>query len=155
MRHEQHTLELLNVHDVGEDDSPLPEITIRYTGAHPNLRDRLTGDGDDPIDQHDIDISFRFQDTPDDPDAAGVIGITNRVTGDYIAEVNLDASDMLAFVTAARRHSERHEDTARYRVTITIDDEPATTYEKRTLLVYSEEGELLRQDSLIPSGVEI
>lgn len=83
------------------------------------------------------------------------MAITNRMTGEFILELNVPAAEILEFVSAARRYAERTDDAVRYRARVVADGEPLADFEKRTLLVYSNEGELLRQQSLIPSGVEI
>jgi hypothetical protein len=84
-----------------------------------------------------------------------VVALTDRVTGDYVLEINVVAEDVLPFITAARRYGEKTGDAARYRLRLLADGDEVAAYEKGTLLVYSSDGELLRQHSLIPSGVEI
>jgi len=99
-------------------------------------------------------VAFRLREplsTADDSE--GVVGVTNRYTGDFILELNETATDVLPFIHAAR-DSAGDED-ARYRVEIDVDGERLVTYDKHTFLVYDHEGNLLRNESLIPSGVEL
>ena len=63
------------------------------------------------------------------------------------------AASVLDIVETARGGSDDHE--ACYRVVVRQGDEDVAVYEKETLLVYDDDGNLLRQHSLIPSGVEL
>jgi hypothetical protein len=81
--------------------------------------------------------------------------VTNRVTGEFVLELNADADAVLEFIDAARAYGKTTDDDVRYRVELSIDGEPLTEYGKSTLLVYDVDGNLLRQHSLIPSGVEL
>ncbi|GAB3672208.1 DUF5793 family protein [Halopiger thermotolerans] len=121
------------------------------------LRERLTGPEGDVLDADETDVALRLQE-PLGNDTDGVVSVTNRVTGEFILELNEDADDVLQFIRAARGYGEdATEDEGRYTVEITLEDEdePFVTYDKRTFLVYDDEGSLLRQHSLIPSGVEL
>lgn len=156
MRREQFSPDITNVAWLDDDDDPSkPTLTVGFDGSASSLRDRLLDTDGELLESEAIDVSFRLQGRHDDPEAAGVVALTSRHTGDYVLELNVDADEILTFVRAARRYGERRNDAGRYHVEIVIDDEPIVTYDKRTLLVYSRDGELLRQHSLIPSGVEI
>ena len=155
MRREQFTVEFSDASWVGTDADPTkPTLTVTIDGDAEPLAERLSA-GDGLREAAEIDIGFRLQDQPERRGADGVVSVTDRLTGDYVLELNADADSMLSFIRAARRFGERSDENGRYRVLIRTDDAEIATYEKRTLLVYSEEGELLRQHSLIPSGVEI
>jgi len=101
-------------------------------------------------------VAYRLQTSLDD-DATGVVSVTNRITGDFVLELNEDADDVLKFIRAARRYGEHDPDSdgRYYDVRIHIEGDELVTYDKRTFLVYNEEGNLLRNHSLIPSGVEL
>ena len=156
MRRDYFTLEVSNVdwaHDGGEPAKPT--VTIDFEGPAESLRERLTG-GDDLLSAEEVDAALRLQ--PDDAEieASGVVSVTNRVTGDFVLELDEEADDVLRFIRAARRYGEETgDDDGRYHVEIRIDGDPVVEYDKRTFLVYNEEGNLLRKDSLIPSGVEL
>lgn len=156
MRREYFSLDVTNVDWVGTDDDPAkPTLTITFEGSETTLRDQLRDADGEILDASETDVNFRLQGSLDDEDSAGVVAVTNRITGDFVCELNVDAEDVFAFITAARRYGEQTDEDARYQAIIRIDDTPIVTYDKETLLVYSEEGELLRQHSLIPSNVEI
>lgn len=156
MRREQFTLEVLHVEWVDEDTDPeQPVLSITFDGDKSTIKPRLTASDGAILDDQTIDISIRLQDAPENATPGGVIAVTNREIGEYIAEINVDMEEMLTFITAARRYGESTDDIARYAARINTDDGTIASFEKRTLLVYSNDGELLRQHSLIPSGVEI
>jgi len=150
MRRDYVTLELSHV---DRDGDRLPTAVLRYDGPTDLLEERLTDAGGDPLDRERIDVAFRLQ-TADD-DATGVFSLTNRVTGEFVVEVNADAESVRDLVDAARRDDDPDDAEGCYRVVVSRGGDEVASYEKRTLLVYDDEGGLLRQHSLIPSGVEL
>ncbi|MFW5937399.1 MAG: DUF5793 family protein [Halanaeroarchaeum sp.] len=156
MRRDYFTLSVSNVDWVdAEGDPRLPTVEIDFQGPETTLRSRFTDDEGTPLEANDTDVAFRLQTPVDDPEAAGVVSVTNRLTGDFILEMNADVADVLAFITAARRYAEATDGDARYRVVVDFDGEHFVTYEKSTFLVYNQDGDLMRSNSLIPSGVEL
>ncbi|WP_265111163.1 DUF5793 family protein [Halosolutus halophilus] len=156
MRREHFTLDVSNVDWVETDGEPeKPSVSIDFTGPATELRERLTGPDGDVLDAAETDTALRLQE-PLGNDTAGVVSVTNRITGEYVLELNEAAEDVLRFIRAARGYGEdATEDEGRYEVEITLDDEPFVTFDKRMFLVYDDDGNLLRQHSLIPSGVEL
>ena len=157
MRRDYFELDVENVNWVDEGGDPeKPTVYIDFRGPEDTFRERLTEAGDDVLDAGQTDVAFRLQDPLDDPDAFGVVGVTNRITGDFILELNEDAADVLKFIRAAREYGQATGDRdGRYQVEISIGGEEIVTYEKSTFLVYDNEGHLIRRESLIPSGVEL
>jgi hypothetical protein len=159
MRREHFDLDVTDIDWVDADGDPRqPLVCIDFRGPESLLLDRLTGSEEDPLPAEETDVAFRLQGDPDEGegDARGVVGVTNRVTGEFILELNEAASDVLTFIRAAREYGRRADDgDGSYRVELRIDGEPLTAYEKNTFLVYDAEGSLLRGESLIPSGVEL
>jgi hypothetical protein len=148
MRRDYFTLDATRV-----DSEGVPTVHIEFEGPDGQLRDRLTHDGEF-LDAGELDVAYRLQ-TPVDDDATGVVAVTNRLTGEYILELNADADDVLRFIAAARERQADGDDEARYRVEVSVDGEDMVDYEKQVFLVYDVEGGLLRGRSLIPSGVEL
>ena len=139
-----------------ESDRPDgPTLVIEFDGPAETAAGRLEGVEGDPLDADQIDVSFRFTTAVDAEDTAGVLGVTDRVTGDFLLEVNADADDVLSFVRTARRREEREEGDGQYTVAVVASDDAVATYEKATFLVYNRDGDLLREKSLIPGGVEL
>ena len=156
MRRDYFTLEVSNIDWVEDDREPAkPTVLIDFEGPATTLRERLTGIDDELLDAEETDVAFRLQ-APLDSDAAGVVSVTNRITGDFVLELNEDADDVLKFIRAARRYGENDPDSdGRYEVRIRLDGDELVADDKRTFLVYNDEGNLLRNHSLIPSGVEL
>jgi hypothetical protein len=157
MRRDYFTLEVDNVDWVETDGSPSkPTVTVDFEGPASTLRERLTAPDDELLDAEETDVAYRLQGGLDDEDARGVVSVTNRVTGDYVLELNEDADDVLQFITAAREYgTESDDEDGQYAITIIIDGEEVATYQKNAFLVYDADGDLMRQHSLIPSGVEL
>lgn len=157
MRRDYFTLDVRGVDWVETDGEPAtPTVDIDFEGPAEELEDRLTDFEGDPLDASQTDAALRLQGGIDDEDARGVVSVTNRVTGDFILELNEQAGNVLRFIKAARAYGkEAGTDDGRYSVVIRIDGDPVVTYDKSTFLVYDSEGNLLRQHSLIPSGVEL
>ena len=155
MRREHFTLDVSNVDWVETGgDARKPSVTIDFSGPESVLRERLTGPDGNVLDAAETDAALRLTGSSDD-DGDAVVSVTNRVTGDFILELNVDASYVLRFIRAARGYGERGDGDGKYEVSIDLDGDPFVTYDKRTFLVYDEDGSLLRSQSLIPSGVEL
>jgi hypothetical protein len=156
MRRDHFELAAHNIDWVETGDPPAePRVVIDFDGPKETLTDRLTGPSGDLLDESETDVTFRLQDPLDDPDAAGVVSVTDRITGEFLLELNEDADDVLRFVRAAREYGQSTDDSGRYSVVIRIDGDTVATYSKSTFLVYDANGSLLRSKSLIPSGVEL
>ena len=124
-----------------------PAVALTFDGPAGTLAERLPDDNIPAAE--DVDVVLRLQGPVDDAETVGVLSLTRRLTGEYLLEVNAEAAGLLEVVSAAREA----ENTYVVR-TERPADEPVV-YGKETLLVYDEEGSLLRQHSLIPSGVEL
>lgn len=158
MRREHFDLDVRNLDWVNADGEPeQPIARIDFSGPAEELIDRLTGVDGTALDSEAIDVAFRLRDPFDDTDdTTGVVGVTNRLTGEFIFETNEDAEDVFEFIHAAREYGQSTDATdARYRIRLSLADGKTMTYDKGTFLVYDDEGELLRSQSLIPSGVEL
>jgi hypothetical protein len=156
MRRDYFELEVENVDWLEAGDEPAkPTVHIDFHGPEELLRERLTSPDGESLEASETDVTFRLHEDRADPEATGVVAVTNRLTGDFVLELNERAADVLTFIRAAREYGESDDDDGRYRVHISIDDDRVVSYDKRTFLVYDAEGNLLRQDSLIPSGVEL
>ncbi|MFB6195867.1 MAG: DUF5793 family protein [Haloplanus sp.] len=157
MRRDHFELEAHDVDWVDTGDPPAePRVVIDFHGPKETLTDRLRDAEGDLLDAAETDVTFRLQDSLDDPDATGVVSVTDRITGEFLLELNAEAEDVLRFVRAAREYGQSTDgDGGKYEVTLRIDGDTVATYSKSTFLVYDAEGSLLRSKSLIPSGVEL
>jgi len=137
---------------VSSEEPTEPTLTVEYDGPQETLTEQLTDTAGELFVAEDVDAAFRLQEDRDADDATGVFSLTNRITGAYLLEVNADADTVLSLVDAAR---DRGEDDASYRIRIERAESDPIRYQMDALLVYDSEGDLLRQHSLIPSGVEL
>lgn len=157
MRRDYFSLNVSNVDWVEENGDPAqPTVTIDFDGPATTLRERLTGPDGNGLDAEETDVAYRLRSSLDEDDAEGVVSVTNRITGEFILELNQEADDVLQFIRAARRYGEHNpDDDGRYFVQLLVDDEVLFEQHKNTFLVYNESGNLLREHSLIPSGIEL
>ncbi|WP_122088308.1 DUF5793 family protein [Halalkalicoccus subterraneus] len=156
MRRDYFTLDVRGVDWVEEGGSPsTPTVVIDFEGPADELEERLTGFDGELLSAGQTDVALRLQGDVDEEGTVGVVSVTNRVTGDFVLELNETASDVLRFIRAARAYGKEADSDERYRVDILVNGEELVTYDKSTFLVYDREGSLLRQHSLIPSGVEL
>jgi hypothetical protein len=139
----------------GEPEKPTVHIDATATEAANLLANRLTDADESVLAAADMDIAVRLLEHPEDEETTGVVSVTDRLTGEFILELNENADDVLSFITAARKYGEQSDADGRYAVHITADGETLAEFEKTTFLVYNEDGDLLRRHSLIPSGVEL
>ncbi|MBX0285523.1 DUF5793 family protein [Haloarcula salinisoli] len=128
-------------------DDGIPTIAIEYTGPSGGLRDRLTETAEATLDSSELDVAVRHQADSED----GVLSLTDRLTGEFIFEVAAPVEAVDTLVSAAQRHDGDGE----YEVRLTDSNGKSLVYEKSTLLVYDEGGNLLRSRSLIPGSVEL
>lgn len=145
MRRDHFTLNTTNTDPDATDE---PTLHIAYDGPAGNLTARLQDDTGQLPSSDDVDATFRLQDSLDD-DATGVFSLARRLTGEYLLEVDTDVGSIVDLVEAARDAG------GHYRIRIERPGASTVTLQLETLLVYDEEGGLRRQNSLIPSGVEL
>lgn len=145
MRRDHFTLAVTNIDSPSDDP---PTVVLTYEGPAGNLTAHLAADGELPVGDE-VDVAFRLHDAIDADDSSGVFSLTHRLTGQYFLEANAPTEDVLALVDTAR------EDDGSYRIRIERSGAEDIVLDKETLLVYDPEGSLLRQDSLIPGGVEL
>jgi hypothetical protein len=126
-----------------------PTITIQYDGPEADLQSALRDDAGELLPAEALDVTCRLLEAG--TTGGCVLGLTHRLTGEFLLEVNADAPAVLDLVDAARSNGDEDET---YRVQVT-SEETDRSYDKDTLLVYDGEGNLLRGRSLIPSGVEL
>lgn len=147
MRRDYFTLRVEGTNTVAEP----PTVRIAYEGPTDELRRRLRTNDGGWVDASEIDVTYRFRETLDGDDE-GVFAITNRITGEYILELNSPSDRLLELAAVA---NEREDGEFGFRIEIDADGERLVSFETSTFLVYDTDGELLRQHSLIPSGVEL
>ncbi|WP_181692519.1 DUF5793 family protein [Natronomonas sp. LN261] len=148
MRRDYFTLEAAGV---TADEPDQPVISVAYEGPTEEFEERLQRGGG-RLDGEAVDVTYRLRDPLEAETPMGVFAVSDRVTGEYVLELNAEAEPIIAVTDAAGGEAE----SGQYRLVIETDDGTRlAAYDKSTLLVYDGDGELLRERSLIPSGVEI
>jgi hypothetical protein len=128
-----------------------PVVTVGFDGPDGLLRERLTDASGESLDADELDVSFRLREPMAD-DADGVLAVSDHYTGEFLFELNATADVVLGLVAAARECDD--DDDGSFRLLV----DHATTLldvDVDTLLVYDENGGLLRRHSLVSSGVEL
>jgi len=149
MRRDYFTIDARNL-----DTSGVPTVAINFEGPTEQLVERLTHADGEPLASDEVDVAFRLQ-GPVDEQPEGVVAVTNRITGEFVLELNADSDDVLRFIEAAREYGKQGDESHRYRIQVSIDSDQLLEQQKGTFLVYDANGDLLRHHSLIPSGVEL
>lgn len=144
----------LTVDGVATEAPERPVVTITYEGPDDQLESRLTKGGT-LLSEEEVDAAFRLKESLDTEAPEGVIALADRMTGEYVLELNASANPVFEFIEAAREFGKEHDPEHRYRIVLETSEGHLVTYDKSTLLVYDAEGGLLRSESLIPSGVEL
>ena len=155
MRRDYFTLQLEDTAWAEDSGDPLkPVIAIDFDGPS-EFESRVRNATGAPLAAEELDVAYRLTGPAGEEDTTGVLSLTNRLTGEFILEVNASPQTMDRLVSAARTYEQETDDDGRYRIRLTDHGEGVFFHDKRTLLVYDSEGGLLRQRSLIPSGVEL
>jgi hypothetical protein len=147
MRRDHFTLSAEHLDGQSDDE---PTLVVSYSGPPGTLTARLEAETGTPPSGDDVDASFRLLPDDDGADGAGVFGMSRRLTGDFVLEANANAEDIFALVDAAREADE-----TAYRIRLERPGAQPLVLDMEALLVYDDGGSLLRQQSLIPSGVEL
>lgn len=153
MRHDSRELVVHADDRNGDAPSERPTLSVHCHGETDAIRTRLTGGGEG-LTGNDLDVAFRFQ-TREGDTATGVLSLADRTTGTFIVEVPTDAEPIVELVRAARQYGDAATTDTTYTIRLLLDNNPVLAAEKRTLLVYSTDGTLLRHHSLIPADVEV
>jgi hypothetical protein len=136
-----------------EASDGLPEVVLAFDGPSNLLEERLAApSGETTLSAEEIDVTFRYTTPIEADEPTGVLSLTDRLTGEFVLETNAAADTIKTVIEAARDRTD--EAGVCYRVEINADEE-VIAYEKATLLVYDADGDLRRECSLIPGGVEL
>ena len=130
-----------------------PVATVEFDGPEGLLDERLTDESGAPIDADSVDVSYRLREPMAD-DASGVFALSDRYTGEFRFELDAVAEDVLDLVGAAREYDDEEGGQFRF-VVRRHGDTTVLDIDVDTLLVYDENGGLLRRHSLVSSGVEL
>ncbi|MFB6086598.1 MAG: DUF5793 family protein [Halodesulfurarchaeum sp.] len=138
----------------GAETSPLPTLRLQYDGPSADLRDGLEGGDGTALEESDVDVSLRLMDELDEVDR-GVLAVSDRLTGDYVCECNVETGRLLEFLEATKRRASAVDGPPKYRIQFVAESTPLRTFEMDTFLVYAASGELRESESLLPNGVQL
>lgn len=156
MRREEFTLETRHVDpESGAETAPLPTLRLEFDGPAAELRSAFEGADGTPLSESDLDVSLRLTSPFEATDPDGVLAVTNRLTGDFVCELNVATGRIFEFLAAAKRRGAAVDGSPRFRVQFFAEGSPVRTNELDTFLVYTESGDLRESESLLPSSVEL
>ena len=155
MQHDQFRFTFTNTErtdDASETDQPL--LRIECAESRENLSTKFATRVRDGMDTADIEISLRYL-RPSTETETGVLALTNSITGEYILECEGDTKPLPEFLQTARESVNHTDGRPQYTVEIRAPDEVMARFKTDLLRVYDGTGTLMRQDSLIPSDIEL
>lgn len=131
-----------------------PVLHLGFSGHSEELIDQLpnTGTGNEYPD--DIDVAIQLRTSPDDSNATGVLAVSDRLTGEYLLELEVAAERIFAFVRCVHEYADATGDEVGYIVSLDAEDGTAMEFQKHVLLVRMTNGDLYRSRSLIPPWVD-
>lgn len=100
------------------------------------------------------DVTFRLQAEQDGLNVDGILGVANS-RGEYIVECEGHGGQVLEIVDVANQYADRLNDVGRYELWIEAKDGLIKRWVEVALILYSAEAEILREQSLIPPGLDI
>lgn len=149
------TLTLTNVDWLQNESAPrMPCLEMQIDGPKEMVVKRLQAPDEDPYEPQNIDVFYRHQ-AVEPPVESGVLSLADRLTGAYILEIPTSPHLIEKLVYAVQQYGKRREASPQFEMKIQIEDRQLASFSKDTLLIYGTDDVLLRERSLIPSGIEI
>ncbi|MFW6436532.1 MAG: DUF5793 family protein [Halococcoides sp.] len=127
-------------------DRGRPVVAIEYDGPRERLLDRVDSVTTAPIGPDDLELAIRPAPATK---GAAVLAITGTATGAYLLETPVDHNAFEAVTTSAR---DRGVETVAV-VIRPIEGDPVE-FDTRTILLYDDAGQIRRDRSLVPGGVQ-
>lgn len=149
------TVTLTNVDWLDSGQQPqIPCLHSQFGGSEEKLADRFRAPDGGHYTPDEIDIFYRHQST-EPPVESGVLGLADRLTGEYILEMTTSPQLIEKLIYAVKQYGKRTDTTPQYQIDLRTETDQLATLKNDTLLVYGTDEPLLRRQSLIPSGIEI
>jgi hypothetical protein len=149
------TLNTDNTDWVDNNDSPqVPMLKISFDGSSSECWDYL---GENSLVRRmpaRVDVTFRLQARQDGFNVDGILGVADS-RGEYIVECEGRGGQVVEVVDVANQYADRLNDSSHYKLWIEANDGLIERWVESTLILYSAEGEILRDMSLIPPGLDI
>jgi hypothetical protein len=149
------TLSTDNTDWVNNTDLPqVPILKITFDGSSSECREHLSETSLVRIMPSTVAVTFRLQAEQDGLNVDGILGVASR-SGEYIVECEGHGGQVLKVVKSANRYADRLNDTGLYELWIEANDGLVERWVEGTLILYSAEGEVLKEQSLIPPGLHL
>lgn len=132
-----------------------PVLHLRFDGHSEVMIDQLPDTGTGNEYPEDFDVSFQLQTSLDDSDANGVLAVSDRLTGEYLLELEVAAKQIFDFVRSVHQYADETGKEVQYIVSLDADNGTAMEYSKQVLITRMTDGGLYRSRSLIPTWVDI
>lgn len=130
----------------------VPDLVVVFEGLSLSCIDRLREfSGDESLPEQ-LDVLFRVN--QDDPNTPGVLGIGNRLTGDYLLEIEVDRTRIFSFVDVVHRYADTTGRDVQYELWISSEDGLVVDYALQVLPVFSSDDGILRHRSVLPVWVD-
>lgn len=156
MRRGRLSVALTNVDWVESELPPeQPYLSITFDGPEEELKERFRKSKDSGYTPDDLDFCYRIQQSSHPTVSGGVFSVSDRLTGEYLFEIDVSVKTIEKFVYAVRRYATTRDEETRYGVEIRVGNRPVAEFGKEIFLVYGSERTLLRHRSLIPDEIEI
>lgn len=155
MQHDQFRFTFTNTERIdGSSEADQPLLRIDCTESCENLSTKCVTHVRGDMDTTDVEISLRYL-RPATETETGVLALTDSITGQYVLECEGDTKPLPEFLQTARESVNYTDGRPQYTVEIRALDGVMARFKTDLLRVYDGTGTLIRQDSLIPSDIEL
>jgi len=155
MYENQWTLSTDNTDWVNDLGSPqIPVLKITFDGSSSECREHLSETSLVRRMPSTVDVTFRLQADQDGLNVDGILAVANT-RGDYIVECEGHSGQILEIVDVANQYADRLNDMGHYELCIEANDGLVKRWIEVALILYSAKAEVLREQSLIPPGLDI
>ena len=119
------------------------------------LKERFWKTEEDDSVPVELEVFYREQSSEHAAAAAGVLSIADGFTGEYLLEQSMSPQTINQFIHAVGQYADQTDNDSKYTVSFVEADTQIRTYTQDSFLIYSTEGELIPERSLIPTQAEV
>jgi len=149
------TLSTDNTDWVNNSDLPrVPILKVTFDGSSSECREHLSETSLTRRIPDGVDVTFRLQAEQDGLNVDGILAVANS-RGEYIVECEGHGGQVLEIVDVANQYADLLNDVGQYELRIQANDGLVKRWVEVALILYSEEAEILGEQSLIPPGLDI
>jgi hypothetical protein len=149
------TLSTDNTDWVNNADLPqVPILKITFDGSSSECREHLSETSLVRRMPSTVAVTFRLQADQGGLNVDGILAVANT-RGDYIVECEGHGGQVLKIVDVANQYADRLNDMGHFELCIEANDGLVKRWIEVALILYSAEGEVLEEQSLIPPGLHL